>query len=177
MQTLVLNMDYVPLKVVNWQRAVTLMWLGKVEVIANHDREIRGVEFNIMMPSVIRLLKFVKRAKRDQEHVPFCRANIFARDGYTCQYCGDSTLPLEELTFDHVIPASQGGRRTWDNIATACVDCNRKKADRTPEEAGMTLRRQPKKPKPTPVFRIGIGIRTAPQSWRDFLYWNVELET
>ena len=176
MDTLVLNATYEPLKVVSWQRAVTLMYAGKVEVLATHDREIRAVTFSFKMPAVVRLWRFVKRQKRDAEHVPFCRANIYARDGYTCQYCGNADLPLEELTFDHVRPVAQGGKRTWENIVTACIDCNRRKDARTPAEAGMTLRKAPKKPKPTPIFRIGIGIRTAPASWREFLYWNVELE-
>ncbi len=175
-QTLLLNVTYEPLKVVDWQRAMCLLFQGRVEVLAEHDIEKRAVTFTFKVPSVIRLLRFVKIGRRDREHVPFSRANIFARDGYACQYCGDATKPLDELTYDHVIPASKGGRRTWDNIVTACIDCNRAKDDRTPEQAKMPLLRKPKKPKPSPLMRIGVGIRNAPKSWLDYLYWNIELE-
>lgn len=174
-QTLVLNITYEPLKAVSWQRAYTLFFQGKAEIVASYDIEKRAVSFTFKVPSIIRMLKFVRLRKRDAEHVPFTRANIYARDRYTCQYCRVEKEP-EELTFDHVFPASKGGKRTWENIVTACIDCNREKDNRTPAEAGMTLMKAPKKPRPSPLLRIGIGIKRAPKSWLDYLYWNIELE-
>ncbi|MSO83191.1 MAG: HNH endonuclease, partial [Acidobacteria bacterium] len=115
-QTLLLNASYEPLKVVNWQKAITLWCQGKVEVIAVHDREIRAVSVSFKLPSVIRLLRFV-RIKRRFDYVPFSRANIYARDGHTCQYCSE-TMSTSELTFDHVVPVAHGGRKDWENIVT-----------------------------------------------------------
>ncbi len=173
-QTLLLNASYEPLKIVHWQKAITLWCQGKVEVISVYDREIHAVSFKIRLPSVIRLLRYV-RVKRRVDYVPFSRANIYARDEYTCQYCGE-TLPMAELTFDHVVPVAQGGRKDWENIVTCCITCNREKGGRTPEEAGMRLIRVPRRPVSTPAIRITIGLRNAPDSWRDYLYWNVELD-
>ena len=99
-QTLLLNASYEPLKIVHWQKAVTLLCQGKVEVIDVYDREIRAVSFSIKLPSVIRLLRYIK-IKRRFDYVPFSRANIYARDDHRCQYCGDG-YPTSELTFDHV---------------------------------------------------------------------------
>jgi 5-methylcytosine-specific restriction endonuclease McrA len=173
-QTLLLNASYEPLKVVHWQKAVTLWCQGKVEIISVYDREIRSVSFTFRLPSVIRLLRYV-RIKRRFDYVPFSRANIYARDDYRCQYCGES-LPAGELTFDHVVPVAQGGRKDWENIVTCCIGCNRTKGGRTPHEAGMRLIRTPKRPEAVPALRITIGLRHAPDHWRDYLYWNVELE-
>jgi 5-methylcytosine-specific restriction endonuclease McrA len=173
-QTLLLNATYEPLKVVNWQKAITLWCQGKVEIIASHDREIRAVSFSLRLPSVIRLLRYV-RIKKRFDYVPFSRANIYARDGYTCQYCAHQ-LPTQELTFDHVVPVSQGGRKDWENIVTCCVSCNRRKGGRTPEEARMRLVKPPRRPDSAPAIRITIGLRHAPDSWRDYLYWNLELD-
>ncbi|HEY6510025.1 MAG TPA: HNH endonuclease, partial [Vicinamibacterales bacterium] len=107
-QTLLLNASYEPLKVVDWQKAITLWCQGKVEVIAVHDREIRSVTFSFKLPSVIRLLRFVK-IRRRLDYVPFSRANIYGRDAHTCQYCRQVFSPME-LTFDHVVPVAHGGR-------------------------------------------------------------------
>jgi 5-methylcytosine-specific restriction endonuclease McrA len=172
-QTLVLNATFEPLKVVDWQRAMTLVCLGRVEVLASHDREVRAVTFSFRLPSVVRLLRFV-RVRMARDVVPFTRANIYRRDNYECQYCGGA-FPNEGLTFDHVVPAAQGGRRDWTNIVSACLDCNRRKAARTPEEAGLALRRSPRKPKASPVFRVSIGYRV-PAEWHNWMYWNVSLD-
>ena len=173
-QTLLLNASYEPLKVVHWQKAVTLLCQGKVEVISVYDREIHAVTFSFKLPSVIRLLRYIK-IRRRFDHVPFSRANIYARDGHICQYCGAQCSTVE-LTFDHVMPVAQGGRKDWENIVTSCISCNRRKGGRTPAEAGMRLVRLPKRPESAPAIRITIGIRNAPESWRDYLYWNVELD-
>ena len=173
-QTLLLNATYEPLKVVHWQKAVTLWCQGKVEIVAVHDREVRAVSFSFRLPSVIRLLRYVKIRKRF-DYVPFSRANIYARDKHTCQYCARA-FHTSELTFDHVVPVSQGGRKDWGNIVTCCVSCNRRKGGRTPAEARMRLVRPPQRPASAPALRITIGVRQAPESWRDFLYWNMELD-
>jgi 5-methylcytosine-specific restriction endonuclease McrA len=173
-QTLLLNATYEPLKIVHWQKAMTLWCQGKVEVISHYDREVRSVSFTFRLPSVIRLLRRIK-IKRRFDYVPFSRANIYARDEYTCQYCGE-TLPSAELTFDHVVPVAQGGRKDWENIVTCCISCNRRKGGRTPEQAHMKLIRHPRRPDKGPAIRITIRLPHAPESWRDYLYWNVPLD-
>lgn len=172
-QTLVLNATFEPLKVVDWQRAITLLVQGKVEIIEEHDRVVRAVSFSFKLPSVVRLLRFVKLRKRPV--VQFTRANIYARDEFVCQYCAQEFEP-EGLTFDHVIPVAYGGKRGWDNIVTACEPCNKRKGARTPAEAGMTLVRKPHRPLVlAPTMKLTFGFRT-PAAWHSYLYWNVALE-
>src|SRR5207249_1137372 len=173
--TLLLNATYEPLRVVNWQKAHTLLWQGKVEVLEVYDREIHGVSISIKLPAVMRLLKMVK-LREAHRSVKFSRINIFTRDGFRCQYCRRK-FHTEDLTFDHVIPIAKGGNKTWENIVTACWGCNNRKSGRLPEEAGMHLMRKPLKPKWNPVVTITIGVRNTPESWRDYLYWNVELDS
>lgn len=173
--TLVLNATYEPINIISWKRALTLLFQGKVEVLAEYDREVRSVSFTVKLPSVLRLLSYVRMRKRFQ-HVKFSRANIYARDNHVCQYCGRKCC-TEDLTFDHVVPIVKGGDKTWNNIVTCCVACNHKKGGRTPEEAGMRLIRQPKELDWVPsMLHITVGFKATPESWRDFLYWNVELE-
>lgn len=172
-RTLLLNATYEPLDVVHWQRAMTLWCQGKVEIVETHDKEVRAVTFSFKLPSVVRLFKYVRARKRPQ--VQFTRANIYTRDGYTCQYC-QKEFDSKDLTFDHVIPVSQGGGKSWENIVTCCLTCNRKKGGQTPEEAGMTLLKKPIRPPYTAVFRVTLGIRKTPESWADYLYWNVKLD-
>jgi 5-methylcytosine-specific restriction endonuclease McrA len=106
--------------------------------------------------------------------VRFSRANIYQRDKYACQYCG-VRYPAEDLTFDHVVPQVKGGQATWENIVTACLACNNRKGGRTPQEAKMRLIRTPVKPGWMPVVTMSLGIKNAPLSWRDYMYWNIEL--
>ena len=166
-----LNISYEPLKVINWKKAVTLLCLGKVEVIEEYARDIHSVSFTIKLPAVVRLLKVVKRNKSP---VKFSRQNIYARDRYKCQYCG-LKHPLEELTYDHIQPKSRGGKTEWKNIVTCCIKCNRKKGGRTPREASMRLIKKPVIPKWIPSIRLTIGFKKVPQTWREYLYWHVEL--
>jgi 5-methylcytosine-specific restriction endonuclease McrA len=173
-QTLLLNATYEPLKVVHWQKAITLWCQGKVEVISVYDREVRSVSVSFKLPAVIRLLRYI-RIKKRFDYVPFSRANIYARDQHRCQYCGH-LFPTNELTFDHIVPVAQDGRKDWENIVTCCISCNRRKGGRTPAEAGMRLIAPPRRPTSAPAVRITIGLRNAPESWRDYLYWNVELD-
>lgn len=170
-QVLLLNISYEPLKVINWKKAVTMLCLGKVEVIEEYGTDIHSISFTIKLPSVVRLLKVVKR---NNSPVKFSRQNIYARDHYRCQYCGER-YPLEELTYDHIYPKSRGGKTEWENIVTCCMKCNRKKGGRTPREASMRLIRKPVIPKWVPAVRLTIGFREVPQTWREYLYWHVEL--
>jgi 5-methylcytosine-specific restriction endonuclease McrA len=172
--TLLLNASFEPLKIISWQRAITLLFAGKVEVIEEYSREVHSVTFSIKLPSILRLLKYV-RVKKSRV-VKFSRANIYARDRHPCQYCG-STFNTADLTFDHVIPVSRGGNKSWDNIVTACIDCNRRKGGQTPEEAGLRLIQKPMEPRWVPNLSVTLVFRNFPESWRDYLYWNVELDT
>lgn len=168
---LLLNISYEPIKIIDWQKAITLLCLGKVEVIEEYGRNIRSVSFTIKLPSVVRLLNVVKRNKKP---VKFSRQNIYARDKYKCQYCGVK-FPSEDLTYDHVLPKSRGGRTEWTNIVTCCIDCNRKKGGKTPREASMKLLKKPVMPAWVPAVRLTIGFKKVPETWREYLYWNVEL--
>ena len=171
---LVLNATFEPINVTAVRRAMVLMIKGVAQAEEIHHTQVHSASRALPVPSVIRLLRFIK-IKRNFDYVPFSRANIYARDNHECQYCGDE-FPTSDLTFDHVIPVAQGGRKDWENIVTACVTCNRKKGGRTPAEAGMHMRRMPRRPESAPAIRITVGLRNAPESWRDYLYWNVELD-
>jgi 5-methylcytosine-specific restriction endonuclease McrA len=170
-QTLVLSQSYEPIKIVSWQRAITLLFLGKVEVIEQYDRDIKTTSLLIKIPAVVRLLNVFRRHKKP---VKFSRINIYGRDKYTCQYCGVKKS-IGDLTYDHVVPRAQGGKTTWTNIATSCSDCNRHKANRTPSQAGMKLLKVPAQPTASPVLIVTVSRESVPDAWRDYLYWTQEL--
>jgi len=154
-------------------------WREVSEYRAQHFREeeddwVRTTTSEIQVPRVIRLLDYDRLPRQT---VKFNRRNIFARDNNQCQYCGKKN-PTSELSLDHVLPRSQGGLSTWENIVCACVSCNVKKGGRTPKEAGMHLIRKPEKPKRSPLLNLKMTHKKY-QSWRTFLdnaYWNVELK-
>ncbi|MBI1818913.1 MAG: HNH endonuclease [Nitrospirae bacterium] len=173
-QTLLLNATYEPLRVVSWQKALVLFFQGKVEVLEEYKKEVHSISFTIKLPSVVRLLYRIHPGHHHRV-VRFSRVNIFTRDKYSCQYCRKKCRS-DELTFDHVVPIAKGGRKTWENIVTACFRCNHMKSGRTPEEAGIKLIKKPQRPKWSPSLTITIGIKNTPESWRDYLYWNMELE-
>lgn len=162
--TLLLNASFQPLKVISWQRAVTLLFLGKAEVVDVYDNEIRSVSIVIKMPAVVRLLRYVRLTK---QRPPLTRLNLLARDGFHCQYCGRE-LSYSEATIDHVKPRSQGGLTTWENVVTACPPCNRHKGGKTPQQARMALLRDPFEPEWLPVITLKFR-RHVPKSWRLFL--------
>jgi 5-methylcytosine-specific restriction endonuclease McrA len=168
MQTLLLTNGYEPLQVIGWQRAITLLALDKVDVVEEYDAEIRAVSIVVRVPAVVRLRKAFRRFAKP---VKFSRVNIYARDGYRCQYCGQ-TCTVSELTYDHVIPRSRGGRTCWENIVSACYACNRRKANRTPAEAGMKLLSTPARPTWLPSVSIRVSARSVPDAWRDYVYWT-----
>jgi 5-methylcytosine-specific restriction endonuclease McrA len=179
METLVLTPSYEPLARVGWQRALLLLWQGKVEVVEEYeDKLIRSVTLELRMPSVIRYLRMTKRGVPG---LKFSRDNVYLRDRGSCQYCGRKVSRME-ATYDHVLPRAQGGRTCWENIVIACVPCNQRKGCRTPQVAGMALRSTPVKPTRLPgagqlTFAWDKGM---PLSWRKFLrdvaYWHGELE-
>ncbi|NJL53690.1 HNH endonuclease [bacterium] len=172
-RTLLLNSTFEPLRVISWQRAVVLLFEGKVEVVEEYeDFDLKAVSVTIKCPAVVRLLSFVNGRRH---RVKFSRVNVFSRDQYMCQYCG-SQPGTPNLTYDHVVPRSRGGKTTWENITTCCIPCNSRKADRTPAEAKMKLRSKPTKPEWSPTKKIFVGIPKTPECWRDYLYWNQELE-
>lgn len=170
-RTLLLDVANQPVDIIPWTEAMMLLVTGKAEIICEYeDISIRSEKVTFKLPSIMKLRKYFQ--KRNQ--VTFSRSNIFIRDKWCCAYCGDKKK-TSELTFDHVIPKSQGGKKTWENIVTACFDCNHKKRDRTPAQAGMKLLKEPKKPKWMP--RLVIRLKDShPQEWRDYLYWNLPLE-
>jgi 5-methylcytosine-specific restriction endonuclease McrA len=168
---LLLSQSYEPLRVISWQRALTMLTLGKVEVIEEYDQDIRSCYLVFKMPAVVRLLNVFRRHRRP---VRFSRVNVYARDRYRCLYCGQKQS-MAELTFDHVIPRSLGGRTCWTNVVTACIPCNRRKANRTPELAGMRLRKQPIQPQWVPAVTLTISMKSVPDAWQDYLYWTGEL--
>lgn len=169
--TLLLNSSFEPMKVVNWKKAIIMVTLGKVEVIEDYDRVIRGVRMRLRLPAVIRLNRFIRRKT---PIIKFSRQNLYVRDKGRCQYCGAS-FDQKELTYDHVIPRSRGGQTEWTNIVTCCPSCNLKKGGRTPEEAGMSLIRKPKAPIWIPLLTMTLGIKEPPEAWKDYLYLNQEL--
>lgn len=173
MHTLVLDQAMAPVAVVPWQQALTLFFNGKVEVLEEYDHDIRSTFIVVKMPAVVRLLHRFRRAKKP---VKFSRVNIYGRDGYRCQYCGVKKT-MDELTYDHVLPRSQGGKTTWINIVTACEACNTRKGGRTPAQAGMRLLKDPVQPKDVPHLVIQVSKTSVPDAWRDYLYWTGELET
>ena len=172
-RTLLLNQGYEPIKVVSWQRAMTLVTLDKVEVIEEYDAQIRATSLVVQVPAVVRLRRAFRRHTRP---VKFSRVNIYARDAHRCQYCG-KRCATDELTYDHVVPRSRGGRTTWDNIVSCCYVCNARKANRTPAEAGMLLRTLPVRPSWLPSVEIRVSTRSIPEAWRDYVYWTGEIES
>ena len=172
---LVLNADftplsYYPLSLWPWQTAVKAVFLERVDILASYDREVHSPSLDMKIPSVIALRQFVK----PNEFPAFTRFNVFLRDRFSCQYCGSP----KHLTFDHVIPRRLGGRTTWENVATACAPCNLRKGGRTPEQARMPLLVRPIQPTSWQLQERGRAFppNYLHETWRDWLYWDVELE-
>ncbi len=173
---LVLNADfrplsYYPLSLWPWQEVVKAVFLERVDVVAEYDECVRSPSLTMRLPSVIALREFVKQDRQPA----FTRFNVFLRDGFRCVYCGSP----EDLTFDHVIPRSKGGRTSWENIVAACSPCNLRKGGRMAQDIGMHPRHRPHRPT---TFQLQEQGRKFPpnhlhQTWLDYLYWDVELET
>jgi 5-methylcytosine-specific restriction endonuclease McrA len=172
---LVLNADfrplsYFPLSLWPWQEAVKASFLDRVSIVAEYDFTVRSPSTEIRLPSVVVLRDYVKPAA----YPAFTRFNLFLRDEFTCQYCGAKG----EMTFDHVVPRSKGGRTTWRNVVAACGRCNLRKGDMTVQKAGLTLARTPYQPTATQLQNIGRKFppNYLHESWMDYLYWDAELD-
>ena len=175
---LVLNADYqplsyYPLSLWGWQDTIKAIFLDRVAVVSHYDHVIRSPGLEFQLPSVVALKQYIPQDRRP----PFTRFNVFLRDRFACQYCR-KPYPTQELTFDHVVPKSRGGKTSWSNIVTACTRCNLRKGNRLPHECGMQPTARPAIPTAHPLRLNG---RTFPpnylhESWRDYLYWDVELD-
>jgi 5-methylcytosine-specific restriction endonuclease McrA len=146
---LVLNANYEPLNVCTTKRAIGMMFSEKATMLENGRGFIRSVNQNFPAPSVIRLGRMIKRPR---PAVKLTKSEVFRRDQYTCQYCGQKTV---ELTIDHIIPRSKEGSHTWNNLITACPKCNLSKGGRTAKEANMKLLSVPKIPKASAGYLFG----------------------
>ncbi len=161
MTVLVLNQNWEVLAVARVPRALALIDRGKAEILEHGVMPIITPSCSLQRPAVIRLVNFVKRP---WPHVRYGRQNVFKRDLYTCQYCGSRP---KQLTIDHVVPVSRGGRDRWDNVVTSCRPCNHRKGARTPEEARMQLRRKPVEVRLANYVHF-LGIDARPE-WLPFL--------
>jgi 5-methylcytosine-specific restriction endonuclease McrA len=162
-RVLVLNVTYEPLSVIPTARAVHLLLSQRAEMIESSDAWIRSAQFRIQAPVVIRLLNYVRVPHNLP--LPLSRRTLMLRDGYTCQYC--NTQPgRENLTIDHVIPRSRGGRTEWENVVAACGPCNRRKGNRTPDEAGMKLLTYPHRPR---FWAMALMTSVSNEAWRKYL--------
>ena len=160
---LVLNQSYEPLNICRVRRAVLLLYHSKAEMLENGSGFIHTATSDFPVPSVIRLAYVVKRPRPVRK---LTRLEIFNRDQYTCQYCGKQA---RQLTLDHVVPRYRGGEHTWENVVSACVPCNRRKAGRTPLEAGMKLATQPAHPHDNGLFYIPTQYTRIRSEWQKYL--------
>ena len=175
---LILNADYqpisyFPLSLCSWEDSIKAVFLDRVNIIAEYESEVRSSSFSMKIPSVIALKKYIPISKKP----PFTRFNLFLRDNFTCQYCGD-IFTSNELTFDHVIPKSKGGETKWENVVAACAKCNLKKSDLLLTEVNMKLIKKPFTPTNSQLQVVGKKFppNYLHKSWMDYVYWDSELE-
>jgi 5-methylcytosine-specific restriction endonuclease McrA len=164
-KVLILNQNYEPMSIINVRKAIVLLYLGKAELIeANDALRVRSVSMTMPFPSILRLGVYVRVPYKK---IILSRKNILRRDAHKCQYCGRSDLTL---TVDHVHPISRGGEDTWENLVCACVRCNNRKGDRTPDEAVMPLRRRPMRPNHVTFIRHFVG--SLDDRWKPYLFMH-----
>ena len=172
---LVLNADfrplsYYPLSLWSWQDAIKAVFLDRVNIVSSYDRAVHSPSYEIKLPSVVSLKNYVK----PPQWPAFTRFNLFLRDKFSCQYCGE----MSDLTFDHLLPRSKGGETTWENVVTACSKCNLKKANHLYHVANMKPIQWPYKPNVHELHKNGklFPPNYLHESWMDYLYWDSELE-
>ena len=172
---LVLNADYrplsyYPLSIWSWQDAIKAVFLERVNIVALYDKAVHSPSIEFKLPSVVSLKTYV----RPPRHPAFTRFNVFLRDRFSCQYCGSR----QDLTFDHLLPRALGGQTTWENVVTACSDCNLQKGGLAPAKAGMWPGQMPFQPTVNDLHRNGrlFPPNYLHESWLDYLYWDTELE-
>jgi len=172
---LVLNADfrplsYYPLSLWCWQDAVKSVFLKRVTIVSNYKKKIRSPSFEMNLPSVIALKSFIKPS----ENPNFTRFNVFLRDKFACQYCGDR----KDLTFDHLLPKSKGGLTDWENVVTACSTCNVQKGGKLYKNCGLILSQIPFRPSVEDLHKNGRNFppNFLHEGWMDYLYWDIELE-
>jgi 5-methylcytosine-specific restriction endonuclease McrA len=162
-RVLVLNASYEPINVCTVRRAAVLILKNRAEILEHGDWSLHAESLTLPRPVVIRLITYV-RIPRDAHRRKITRRAVFARDRWTCQYCGHER---GSLTVDHVIPRSKGGASSWDNIVTCCAPCNRRKGDRLPKQARMKPVRPPRAPSST-IF-IHVATPSIPAAWEQYL--------
>ncbi len=172
---LVLNADfrplsYYPLSLWSWQESIKAVFLDRVNIVSEYERLVRSPSIEMRLPSVVSLKVYVKPAR----YPAFTRFNVFLRDRFACQYCGCK----DDLTFDHVVPRSQGGLTRWDNVVAACAPCNLRKGGHMPAAARMHPFQEPYRPTVHELHRNGRKFppNYLHESWLDYLYWDTELE-
>lgn len=160
-KVLILSQSYEPLTITNWRKAFLLVYTGKAELVDAYDEYLNGINCKFAMPSVIRLRS--RPRFNPYKKVELNRKNVFKRDDSRCQYCGAT----DNLTLDHVIPKSKGGKSTWDNLVTACMKCNNKKDNKTLSDVGMSLKSEPRRPHHVQL----LMKKTIPsESWKPYLF-------
>lgn len=161
---LVLNQSYEPISVCNAKKAIILLYLGKAELVEHLDDAVKSVSTSFPFPSVVRLHMYIYRP-----HMPVIlnRKNIIRRDNATCQYCGKKHLPM---TVDHIVPKQFGGKDTWENLVCACMRCNSRKGNQTPEQAEMPLLKKPQRP--SQLFYLQFHIEKPLKQWLPYLFLN-----
>ena len=172
---LVLNADYrplsyFPLSLWSWQDSIKAVFMDRVNIVSEYDKVVRSPSFEMKLPSVVSLKAFISHERSPA----FTRFNVFLRDKFKCQYCGAGS----DLTFDHVVPRSKGGRTTWENVVTACAGCNLKKGGQMPEKCHMHPALRPRQPDMNLLHKNGRAFppNYLHESWQDYLYWDSELE-
>jgi len=163
-KVLVLTSWYMPIQIITWQEAITDLYLEKTEAVVSYRGTVSSPSTTMQIPAVVRIKKETSPIKRG---IKYSRENVASRDRFHCQYCLKK-FALAKLTIDHVFPSSRGGETTWENVAIACMPCNNRKANRTPQEAGMRLHTTPRKPHVLPLEPLRFG-GAAPPEWEGFI--------
>lgn len=163
---LILTPWMAPHQIAPYQRSICQEYLGEIDVLERYEEVARSPSITIRFPCVARLNKTLISERKD---IKFSRANVYARDGYRCQYCGQKKI-ASQLNYDHVIPRSKGGKTNWENIVASCISCNLKKGDKTLKQAGMVFLKKPVKPRSLPMSASPVALpKEVPDLWLPYL--------